>query len=248
MFTQDKNCLKWSEKYIFNRYYENIDWNKEDIVPCIFDIGHNSGDFTKEVFELTNKKIKVYAFEPNSNVVSQFANNTNVNISNFGISDINGKSILYVPTNNVDSNTYSVCSSLSIRPVFKNLVDIHIKEIEIELMTIDSFCEFNNVDYIDYLKIDTEGYEFEVIKGANKMFLKKLIACGQFEFGDTFKERGYSIEDVIQLLLHYDYECYLSSISDINILSPSNAYEKIKKYSNDLWENIIFVDRQLLRK
>ena len=44
----------------------------------------------------------------------------------------------------------------------------------VNVTSIDSFCKKKNIDKIDLLKIDTEGHEAKVLKGANKM-LKKIL-------------------------------------------------------------------------
>lgn len=247
MFTQDEKCFQWAENFIYNRYYKNLAWDKE-VIPCIFDIGHNTGDFTKVVLNSTGRKVKIFAFEPNYRLISNFSNHPDVTLINSALSNTVGNSTLYVPTKRLEDNSYSTCSSLTERPVFKNLTDCHVEQISVEVTTVDTFCNSNNIAYIDYLKIDTEGYELEVIKGAEHMFSKKLIAGGQFEFGDTFKERNYEISDVINILTNHDYDCFLGDININNKLHVLTAYETLKKRSPDMWENIIFVDKNITQK
>jgi len=46
---------------------------------------------------------------------------------------------------------------------------------EIEFTTADSFCSGNNITRIDLLKIDTEGHDLDVIKGAEHMLRTSAV-------------------------------------------------------------------------
>ena len=50
--------------------------------------------------------------------------------------------------------------------------DKYIKKRSIKTETIDNYCKVNNIDRIHFLKIDTEGYDLNVLKSA-KIKLKK---------------------------------------------------------------------------
>ena len=54
------------------------------------------------------------------------------------------------------------------------------------LLEIKKGCEYmkqNNINNIDFLKVDTEGYDFEVMKGFEEYI--KNVQIIQFEYGDT---------------------------------------------------------------
>ena len=50
-----------------------------------------------------------------------------------------------------------------------------VDEYEVKLVAIDDFIESRSVERIDFLKIDTEGYDLEVLKGASSALTKGLI-------------------------------------------------------------------------
>ena len=56
-------------------------------------------------------------------------------------------------------------------------------EEEVFVDTIDEFCRNNQIDIIDFLKIDTEGYDLEVLKGAETMLRQGRILAVQVEAG-----------------------------------------------------------------
>lgn len=54
---------------------------------------------------------------------------------------------------------------------------------DVELTTIDSYCRSNGITVIDLLKIDTEGHDLAVIRGAEQMIRAGSIRRIQFEYG-----------------------------------------------------------------
>ena len=68
----------------------------------------------------------------------------------------------------------------------------------IPITTIDTYCTDNNINHIDFLKIDTEGFEIDVLMGCkNKL---NTITHIQFEYGGTYPDRGVTLSDVYTLL------------------------------------------------
>ena len=57
-------------------------------------------------------------------------------------------------------------------------------EMEFNLSTLDLFCEREAIPNIDFLKIDTEGNELDVLEGAKKLLSGGKIKIIQFEFGE----------------------------------------------------------------
>ncbi|MEG3438706.1 FkbM family methyltransferase [Pannus brasiliensis CCIBt3594] len=53
----------------------------------------------------------------------------------------------------------------------------------VQIDTLDGFCQENNINEIDLLKIDTEGYELEVLKGASDFLENRKITLVLAEVG-----------------------------------------------------------------
>ena len=58
------------------------------------------------------------------------------------------------------------------------------RQIQVRCTTVDSFCSERGVKQIDVLKIDTEGFDFEVLIGARSMLAQQAIKFISFEFND----------------------------------------------------------------
>lgn len=46
---------------------------------------------------------------------------------------------------------------------------------QVDVISVDAYCETHNITSIDLLKIDTQGYEIEVLKGARQMLSSNAI-------------------------------------------------------------------------
>lgn len=82
-------------------------------------------------------------------------------------------------------------------------------EVEVEMMTLDSFIESNNINKIDILKLDIEGAEFEALKGAKEVLTRIKPRIIMIEIIDHLLKRyGSSASAVFDLLKGYGYKSY----------------------------------------
>ena len=75
-------------------------------------------------------------------------------------------------------------------------------------MTLDSFCKQHKINHIDFLKIDTEGSELNVLKGAHTMLKNHNINVIQFEYGGTYPDANITLEQVYNFLAELEYDIY----------------------------------------
>ena len=55
---------------------------------------------------------------------------------------------------------------------------------EFDISTVDEYCKEHSIDFIDFVKIDTEGYDYRVLLGAKDMLKQNRIKYIQFEYWD----------------------------------------------------------------
>ena len=65
-------------------------------------------------------------------------------------------------------------------------------------VTIDNYMKIKNISKIDFLKIDTEGYEYEIVKALNNLKNIKLILF-EHHYDDMIK-KGYKFSDINSFL------------------------------------------------
>ena len=78
------------------------------------------------------------------------------------------------------------------------------QKIKIKISKLKDYIEKNNIKKIDFMKIDTEGYEFEILLGLeNKIKLVDIII---FEHHyDHMIKKGYTFEDINKLLIKNNF-------------------------------------------
>ena len=132
----------------------------------VADIGANVGYYTILASKLVGPKGRVYAFEPDPDNRVLFNKNLELNacknvvVSPFALSDEAGKDYLVKDSVNPGESTLSASKKG--------------KRIEIQKITLDSYLENEGVKALDVAKVDVEGAEIAVLKGALKT-LKKSI-------------------------------------------------------------------------
>ena len=78
--------------------------------------------------------------------------------------------------------------------------DPFFKEIEVEQITLSDYLTKHDIGNVDLLKIDTEGYEFEVLIGAKDVLSKISIVLFEHHYDDMIT-KNYKFSDIHNLLL-----------------------------------------------
>tara|TARA_B100000787_G_scaffold118832_1_gene88918 strand:+ start:1281 stop:2015 length:735 start_codon:yes stop_codon:yes gene_type:complete len=78
------------------------------------------------------------------------------------------------------------------------------QKIKIKVSKLKDYIEKNNIKKIDFMKIDTEGYEFEILLGLENKI--KLVDIIMFEHHyDNMIKKGYTFEDIHKLLIKNNF-------------------------------------------
>ena len=146
----------------------------------VFDVGAHIGTYTDVLYrEYLGERGKYFCFEPSSSTFELLKANTsefkNVNLFNIGFGEKKETLTLY------HYNDVNYCSSVYAGEAGGKITS----EETIEIGTIDDFCLQNNINHIHFLKIDVEGNEISVLKGAKSMLETNNIDYIQFEFGTS---------------------------------------------------------------
>ena len=156
----------------------------QDNINVIFDVGCRSDS------EFIYFNGEVHYFDPVEEFIENLKNQKNINkksyFNNFGLGNDN-KELYYYPKY---QSFYDRVNSCHISDD-SNKILLYIKK------GID-YVNSKNIKNIDFLKIDTEGYELNVLQGFEE-FLENVKII-QFEYGGTFLDNNTKLIDVINYL------------------------------------------------
>ncbi|MBD2699761.1 FkbM family methyltransferase [Spirosoma sp. BT702] len=162
----------------------------------VFDVGANVGSYARMVLNGLGNRAMIHCFEPSQATYQTLKTNVpepNVKKHNLGLSDQAGELALY--TDAAQSGMTSVYQ--------RDLQHINVSFAQNEVAvfsTVDEFSAAQNIRQIDLLKIDVEGHELAVLKGARQMIDEQRIRFIQFEFGGTSIDSRTYFRDFWRLL------------------------------------------------
>ena len=210
-----------------------------------FDAGANVGGWSDYAFK-TNKDLIVYAFEPVPHIFSLLASNVNLTAFNFnpyklGLSDTDSQKTFYMYAKN--NSTVRLSSFYRREDAIEKRLGLIPTEVNITTERLDSFCEKQGISHIDFLKIDTEGSELDVIKGAAGMLQNQSIDVIQFEYGGCYLSAHIKLQDVFTLLTGCGYKVF--RILPDKLVSVSEWRTELENYK---YSNLLAISSSVLDK
>jgi FkbM family methyltransferase len=163
----------------------------------IFDVGANAGAYSRMCSRLFPGAV-IHAFEPhplNFLKLQESPGSDNIKTHNIGFSNQPGQFELYDYADKDGSSHASMYEeSLTRLSGMKSIRHMA------QMSTIDNFMERHKIDLIDFLKIDTEGHEMNVLRGASDAIAHDKILVIQFEFGRPHLASRTFFRDIFDLL------------------------------------------------
>jgi len=191
-------------------------------ISVVFDVGANIGESALK-FRVGFPKAKIYCFEPVKETFEILKRTVNrydtISCYKIAFGSKDGQETIYLTG---QSNTSSL-----IRP--NKAVGSEV----VKLCTVDGFASDNQIKRIDLLKIDTEGFDLEVLKGARNMLSSGQIAFVLAEIGfHPGDARHVLFDDIRSYLLPMGY-----TVFGIYDQQPEWSGEKRLRYANVCFSN-----------
>jgi len=139
----------------------------------LFDVGANIGQTVAE-FLATFQTPRIYAFEPSPGTFTalrhRYGSSEGVLLENIALDCHEGMRPFHV------TRDHSVNDSL-LRPTW----DAGGEEVQVAVETLDGYARRHGIQSIDLLKIDTQGNDLNVLRGAEQLLSKGLIRLFSIE-------------------------------------------------------------------
>lgn len=170
----------------------------------IFDIGANVGDWSKLALEI-NPKIDLHCFEPSAPTFAMLKRNNfppTVICNNFGLGSGPGEMQLHLSDNGSGTN------SLYQRQGVDEAIGSQSRTETIRLESVDRYCSEHKIASIDFMKMDVEGHELEVLKGASDLLKSRRIRIIQFEYGGCNIDSRVLLKDIWNIFSGLNYSFF----------------------------------------
>jgi len=205
----------------------------------IFDVGAHHGDSVNEFISLFPMS-RVFAFEPDkenfTKLKKKFENESRVELFNVAVGQKDGRILLH--RNNYDAthsllkfdvqegNRWSDCNDFQ-----------EVESVEVEQLTLETFCNDKGIGNIKILKIDTQCGEMMAFQGVTEKLSSQAIDCifCEVEFRRLYEQQPL-FWDITALLMSYSYHF-------INIVSP-----KVSEVGVLAWADAIYIKDELWNK
>ena len=158
--------------YVSDSLPRGIRWDYDVRMDCpdylpsvIFDVGANVGQSAQH-FLKQFPKAQLHSFEPIPDTYKQLERNVE------GLSQVKTYCIALGSESGVADMGVSKISELA--SLVKD-AEIHSDSQQVTVSTLDKFCGENGISHIDYLKVDTEGFDLHVLMGGRRMLSENCI-------------------------------------------------------------------------
>ena len=184
-----------------------------------FDIGAHTGETISSFGKNLNLKV-IYSFEA-SPISFQTLNNklkkiqltipnSQINTENFAV----GSSSKKIKIKHFIESSSSTIKKINTNSKYfkkkKKLISSlnnpnYFKEIDVNQISLDEYIIQKNIKRIDFLKIDTEGSEYEIIKGVTKNLKNIKLILFEHHFDDMISKE-YNFSHINNLLIQNNFK------------------------------------------
>ncbi len=202
-------------------------WLAKKIAPSastFIDVGANLGEWS-EIFNqemVTNGKGLLFDPSPLAfaSLQSKFKTASHLELINAAVSDNVGEMTFYENPNSFDKSS-----------LVGDRHDTTLIKTQVKVTTLDIEVKNRNIPYIDFLKIDAEGYDLHVLRGATNLLQNQAIGIIQFEYIKAWAYASSTLIAALNLLNSHNYQVFLLKSSGLYNFNY-DLYQDYFSYSN----------------
>ena len=192
--------------FLTNHNYKN---------KVVFDIGTWIGLHTLFFAKSVQPMGKVFSFEPNPFNYQELLRNIGVNnfnnIQTFQLAVGSSEYKEQLIFDSTHRSTGSLNKNIQTDLMHGNTVE----KIEIDVVSLDYFITKEGLPFPEFIKIDVEGFEFDVLQGMNTILENRKPELFIEIHGATKAEKESNILNIVDLLKKYNYNIKLVETDEI---------------------------------
>lgn len=200
-------------------------------VLIVFDVGANCGQSVRR-FKSEFPDSSIFCFEPVSQTYNALIENVhgfdNVRCFQFALGEEECEKEISVDANHLDMARFSSNGFSG-------------SEMElVRVRTLDNVIIEMGIDKVDYLKIDSEGYEIEILKGAISSLKRQAFDIVELEVGMSHRNKYHvPFEEVKSVMQAYKYAIF-------------GIYEQVREWKerepNLRRANVVFISERVITR
>ena len=189
--------------------------------PVVLDVGAHYGEWSESLLAQPGNTPTLHAFEPSaySAARARHALAGRADVHQFAMSDKPGAGVLLIIHEGAGSNSVVPFTAQDMPPA--NTEDI-------VFSTVDAFCDEHSIERVTLLKIDAEGHDLAVLRGAEQMLERRAIDLIQFEYNRRWIDARTFVLDAFQLLEGHGYR--LGKVTPRAIETLERWHYELEKY------------------
>jgi FkbM family methyltransferase len=188
--------------------------------PLIFDVGANLGQTITE-FQARFDAPRIHAFEPGrvafGALKRNFGADKNVTLSNVALGARAETRIF------LEHKRHNMSSFLEPGPEIQDTIS---ERHPVEILTVDDYCDAHEIEKIDILKSDTQGFDLDVLKGAHRTIDRGgvRLAFLEINFSELYKDLP-PIDEIFRFFRqhHFSLVAFYRLYYDNNQISWTDA-------------------------
>ena len=236
--------LKRNFDVILNEVFDLVYEHNEELV--IFDVGANDGGSIERFRKFIKNPIHIYSFEPSKQLFDElhkkYSENNDVTLVNIGVGDVTSEIVF---NDHIIAHSSSTFNKMISDTKFAEKRNLNVDKYKVPIDSLDNYCRKNRLNKINLLKIDVEGFEEFVIKGAEKLLSKNLIDVIEIEVLITqVYDKRTSIYDIEKGLIDYGYR--LIALSNDGRFYNMAAFDVL--LNRELFLDLIYVNSKIFHK
>jgi FkbM family methyltransferase len=171
-------------------------------IKVFMEVGAHVGQWTNYLLSLAGKNVTGFLYEPSNHAMEKlkrkFEEDNRLILSSSAIGDRSGYTSFYEETNVGESSS-----------IFEGVSVWSTEKVKVPIDTLEREFEKHKIDTVDMIKIDAEGYDGFVLKGAKKLIAEQRIGIFQFEYNFQWLNARTTLAETLNLLEDFGYTTYL---------------------------------------
>jgi len=244
-------------KIVFNQlglnYLDSMSFSESDLIyrfyrkkagKVMIDVGVHHGE---SFYDYESMGWTIFGFEPDpSNRVKVKIGGKKTFLHDLAVSDVDDLELRFY-TSDESSGVSGLVPFL----------ESHQSSFTVKTITLETFLKEKKLEYVSYLKIDTEGNDLLVLKGYPFVDLSPQIIMCEFEDKKT-QHLGYTYKDMGEFLVNKGYKVLISEWYPITKYGGQHKWRVISEFNKDFrlsdnmaWGNFLAikeVDYPLFKK